>query len=40
MADHVAARDAVALLDVGHERDQRVDLRVGKRLVAVARGPD
>jgi hypothetical protein len=35
MADHVAAGDVVALHDVGHQRDQRLDLRVGKGLVAV-----
>jgi hypothetical protein len=30
MADDIAAADAVALLDVGDERDQRVDLLIGK----------
>src|SRR5260221_2271823 len=34
MANDVAAADAVTLLDVGDQRDQRSDLLVGKRAVA------
>jgi hypothetical protein len=34
MADDIAAADAVALLDVGDQRDQRGDLLVGKRAIA------
>ncbi len=34
MADDIAAADAVPLLDVGDQRDQRRDLLVGKRAIA------
>ena len=33
MADDVAARNGVARLNVSHQRDQRLDLRVWKRAI-------
>ena len=40
MADDIAAADAVALLDVGDQRDQRGDLLVGERRDSRIRGRD
>ncbi len=40
MADDIAAADAVPLLDVGDERDQRRDLLVGERRGSRIRGRD